>query len=541
MDFDDRLNQIRRVAEKKFSDCILIHMPHYVCHGSKHSASIERHLHDFLSTHDDKLKLNDYENFILVSAIWLHDIGMTCAKYEGEDPEIIRKEHHKRSHDMILDDALQKELGLKRLEGDLVAKLSLLHRRYENISEIFGRYEKLKSDDGTYYYGKSITYEETPFDINCEKLAMLLRILDACDRDHERVKNIETIAKIAKLPKESVMYHYIHGLIDSVDFSENNIILHTHCHSRTDQNMIDEIVCNDIKRELDSLEPFLKKYGLHRLSVIQQPSHISVKELPKEQYDYYIFWRNKYLSRQESERIKHYLIEKDTYISKSGHAIIEFIYDTIVHETVEFFTHMFSTGNSAPQNFRFKSLKTMEVVPLIDRYQKQTFYYHILEHNLNVPISVSAEEKENIGDPFRYKEFFLKFDKKLKKNTRIKYGWGYSAPNLFDVENTQKTLSTRYLASASDIGKILLSVIFERGLNITDLRFSVNDENNTENLCMELDEAKTEYSVEGIFKYRYEDNLVCRKHSVEIEGPKKNRTYSLEWRSEEVNNMDIGR
>jgi hypothetical protein len=533
LDFDERLDQIRRVADKKFSDCILIHMPHYVCHGFAHSTSIERHLHCFLLAHADKpkLKLNEYEKFLLVSAIWLHDIGMTDAKFEGEDPEIIRKEHHKRSHDMLLEPVLQKELGLTELEGDIVAKLSLLHRRFEDILETFRRYEELKYDDGTCYYGKSRTYLGIPFKINCEKLAMLLRIIDACDRDHERAKDIETIAKIAKLPKESVMHHYIHSLIDSVDFVGSNILLHTHCNSDTDRNMIDEIVCNDIKKELDSLEPLLEKYDVHKLSVIQKPSHIAVKELPEELYDYYIVWRNKQLSRPELEKLfKYFLIEKDAYIFKTGHAIIEFKYDTIVHEMIESVIHTFSTGDSATPDFRFKSLQTMESESLENRFREQTFYYHIIEHSLNEPIHFSATERENIGDPFRHKEFYLKFDKPVRKNTRVKYGWGFSAPKLFDVENTMKSMSSKYMSFTTNICKMLLSLSFERGLNITELRFLVSDEDNEELYCMNLDKSQTEFSCEGLFKYRFEDNLVCRKHIMEIEGTKKNRAFYFEWR-----------
>lgn len=529
-DFNVRLGQIKRVAKERFDDCILIHAPHYTLHGSEHSNSIEGHLHDFLLAHSDKpkLKLNDYENFLLISAVWLHDIGMTYAKYEGENPETIRKEHHKRSQYMILKRNFQKELGLKSLEGDIVAKISFLHRRDEDIIETFKSYEELSYPDGTRYYGKPMNHNGKRFEINCEKLAMLLRILDACDRDHKRAKDIDTITEIAKLPKESIMHHYVHSLIDNVDFNETEIILHSHIYGEKDQNMINELVCNDIKREIDSLEPLLKKYDLHGLFVKQVSSQISGNGLPEKLHEYYVLWRNKHLCWPEV-KIKYFLIEKNVYISKSGHAIIEYMYDALVNDSVDSFPHAFSADDSTPPDFRFSSLQTMEKEPLENRFTKQTFFYRIFGYNLNEPISISAIERKNIGDPFRYKEFDLKFDKEFKENTRIGYGWGYSASDFFDVKNHQVSMTSKYI-SFCDITKMIFSISFERGLNITELRFLVLGEDDKESLYMKLDKAKSEYTSEGIFKYNTINNIVSKKHIVEIEDPERKRSFVIKWR-----------
>jgi hypothetical protein len=529
-DFDSRLEQIKRVAKEKFDDVILIHMPHYVLHGSEHSESIEKLLHEFLSAHADKLKLNDYEKFLLISAIWLHDIGMIKAKEEGEDWETIREEHHERSRDMILDSKFQEMFGLNRLEGDIVATISLLHRRYEDIQETLKRYEELTYDGGTSYYGKSTTYKKTTkkFEINIEMLAMLLRLLDACDRGHERAKDIDTIAKIAKLPKESVMHHYVQSLIDSVDFTGDEILLHSHIYGKRDRNMINELVCIDIKREIDSLEPLLKKYDLYRLSVRQVPSEISGTGLPKEVYEYYSLWRNTHQITLTDAKFRYPLIEKDVYISKSGHAIIEYKYDALVKDLIDSFPHSFSADESTPPNFKFSSLQTMEKEPLENRFTEQTFFYRILEHNLN-EVSISAKERKDMGDPFRHKEFDLKFDKKLNENNMIKYGWGFSAPNFFNVGNDQSDMTSSYSAFC-DVSKILFSISVERGLNTTELSFLVLDENDKERLCMKLDKPKSEYTAEGIFKYKSINNLVCRKHIIEIVSPEKKRSFIIQWR-----------
>jgi predicted HD phosphohydrolase len=524
-DFDGRLDHVRRVAEEKFDDCILIHMPHYVLHGSAHSKSIEKHLGEFLSAHVDTLKLNDYEKFLLISAIWLHDIGMTYAKYEGEDPETIRKEHHERSRDMILDRDFQNVLGLKSLEGDIVATISFLHRRYEDIIETLKRYEKL-TYDGISYYGKSVTYKKTNFVINIEKLSMLLRILDACDRDHERTKDIEIIAKVAKLPAESVMHHYVQGLIDRVEFKKDEILLHSHIFDETDKNIINQIVCNDIKRELDSLEHLLKKYDLYGLSVKQVPSQISGTSLPKEQYECYEDWRIRHLTFPEV-KFRYFLVEKNVYISKNGHAIIESKYDTVVNDLIDSFPHSFGADESTPPDFRFNSLLTMENEPLENRFTKQTFFYRILEHSSKDPISISARERGDIYDPFVYKEFDLKIDKKLEENTRIKYGWGYSAPNFFDVKNTREMTSS-YVAYC-DMGKMLFSIWFERGLKTTGFRLLAFGEGDKEMLCIKLDKPKNEYSSEGIFKYKIANYLTYIKHTIEIVNPKKDRSFTIKW------------
>ena len=49
---------------------------------------------------ETKRRLNQYEIFVLCSAVWLHDIGMLM-KEEGEDHESVRKVHHIRSEEFI--------------------------------------------------------------------------------------------------------------------------------------------------------------------------------------------------------------------------------------------------------------------------------------------------------------------------------------------------------------------------------------------------------------------------------------------------------
>ena len=83
---------------------------HYTKHGIDHSGRIVQYLGKLLE--DFPTLLNQQERFILLAAIFLHDIGNQLPKYAGipikltysiEELELIRKDHHLTSYKAVKD------------------------------------------------------------------------------------------------------------------------------------------------------------------------------------------------------------------------------------------------------------------------------------------------------------------------------------------------------------------------------------------------------------------------------------------------------
>ena len=263
-DFDIRLNELRRVAKNKYLDCIFIHAPHFTIHGSQHSSTMESNLDIFLQVND--MVLTEYEDFILRCAIWLHDIGMIKREI-GEDISDVRKYHNKKSQDMIDGDEGRKIFNLNGHESFLIGIISYLHRKSADIRLI----EKWVGSECVYkidYINNENLTEK--FNIHCDKLAMLLRLLDACDRSHIRSFDPDALQS-ANIP-EAGKYHWAHHLISSVDLVKNKIIINSMVPplegnvSSKEENIITDLIINDMKREIDSLDWVLKKFKLFVLA-----------------------------------------------------------------------------------------------------------------------------------------------------------------------------------------------------------------------------------------------------------------------------------
>lgn len=97
--------------------------PQFTPHGFPHSQEVMEII-DCLVPDKDKEEFNAYEIFFLIIGAWLHDWGMSDEIEVSSDEN--RPIHHERSQMLILN--LNKELGIKDQEAEIIADLSAGHR-----------------------------------------------------------------------------------------------------------------------------------------------------------------------------------------------------------------------------------------------------------------------------------------------------------------------------------------------------------------------------------------------------------------------------
>lgn len=180
--------------------------PHYTLHGHSHSEALIKNLSSF-KLHKKKIKnpLNKYELFLLISASYLHDIGMAIItdedKKESADKninlsEIIRKNHPKKSYEYIMKNKDTLNLGTSEAHYlGLIAKGHGAVDLYDN-----SEYRSVPSplDDNSV--------------IRLDFLTALLRIADlldiSCNRVEFEIK--ESVEKIKEFDVVSQMHWFKH-------------------------------------------------------------------------------------------------------------------------------------------------------------------------------------------------------------------------------------------------------------------------------------------------------------------------------------------
>ena len=141
--------------------------PFYTDHGVEHS---ERIL-NILDRMTESIKLEIFEIFPLLCAVWLHDIGMFVGHVEGESYEKTRNMHHLRSIEYIKTETEAERLPLDKWQLSNVLDICRAHR------------SKVKFEE------EPIIPKKRPYNegfIRLQLLASLLRFADACDIDNSR-------------------------------------------------------------------------------------------------------------------------------------------------------------------------------------------------------------------------------------------------------------------------------------------------------------------------------------------------------------------
>ncbi len=541
--FNIRLEELQRIASEWYLSCIFVHAPHFTIHGQDHSLAMESHLNEFLTSNN--IELNEYEEFLLKAAIWLHDIGMIKRNDVEEDLNETRKNHHIRSQEIIDSNYGRTVFHLDPYESHIIGVLSYLHRKSVNIQLVSGWYDDCKT---TLTY---ISSDRTPakFDIQVDKLSMLLRLLDACDRSHLRSFSPEAL-ELAKLP-EAAKYHWAHYLISSVDFKRNKIIINSIVppaedgKSSKEENIINDLIINDIKREIDSLDWVLKSYNLSSLDVVHKPNRKGTTIIPPEVYEKYLNYRD--ALRKEGEfGAKDFAhgytlrsLEKSICVYKNRHTIIDAVSDLVVsgEEGITRIAHAFGVDDSSPPEFKFHNLDILKGIPLTNRFNNQCIFADILNCYGNTePKATIIEENEVIGDPFKYKQFYLEFSPKLQKDARIKYGFGFSSPDYFLVDEADRILQSSHFIRVPTTS-FMLNLKLEKGIIIKELNFIITDINSKILIEKELNIPSENIpptviydGFEGECSYSRENGLYYDTHKFKVTNPQIHRSIKTKFK-----------
>ena len=208
------LNTIIETVKTKIweSDTLL---KHYTKHGIDHSERIIQYLGKLLE--DFPTLLNQQERFVLLAAIFLHDIGNQMPKYVGipiksvysfEELEKIRKNHHLSSCEAVKDSIkgnVEKSLGLDNCKEytNFIALLCKYHRKLD-----------LK-------YLKDTSVAGDPLRLHL--LGALLKLGDELDADYRRVDM--NVLNIIDIPIDSKFYWWSHHYVQSISIDQGHIKL----------------------------------------------------------------------------------------------------------------------------------------------------------------------------------------------------------------------------------------------------------------------------------------------------------------------------
>ena len=228
-----------------------IYFPTYTNHGTDHLKNVEKSV-NFMINDEIKRNMNPEEAFLLLCAIWLHDVGMIPKDdeelqfFKNLEPlerdkftKDVRARHHVRSDNYIKEN--YKKLGLNKLEARIIGQIAKGHREID-----LSKYKNIN------YNGISI---------NVAILAAILRLADECDVSKDRESQLSPI----DIDEETREEHYMkHGLINHVWYDHENETIFISCTIKNEEDFEPILeVQNEIKVKLDQTKEFLEKYGIN--------------------------------------------------------------------------------------------------------------------------------------------------------------------------------------------------------------------------------------------------------------------------------------
>lgn len=258
---------------------------HFTDHSISHSERIVKLISKIIE--NTKVKFNDEEKFILLSAVLLHDIGMQTPNYAdlGQLPldieglEKIRKKHHEYSEKLILDSIQCSEnekyfLGLNSKEEfvDDIALVAKYHRKM-SISEL---------DDDV--IGDKI--------IRLRLLCSLIRLGDCLDLDYRRV-DIKRLLVFNNIPIESKFFWYSHHYVGGLLIESQKIHIYfkfpkQYENKESISSKIVEHMEQEVKNQINEVYDILDEYNIrfYKDIIIHKQYSISQKKMPIELEDY---------------------------------------------------------------------------------------------------------------------------------------------------------------------------------------------------------------------------------------------------------------
>lgn len=231
----DKFNLLLSQAEDILPKIRVI-FPKYNNHDIKHAETVVGILDDILPENIKK-SLNCDEIFCLLSAAWLHDIGMVPDKNEIEDFENstkerreeiraeIRDKHHIRSYNFVLNEDY---FDLDNDEKKIIGNICRAHRQI-NIKDSLEEKYRTSSSGGI---------------IRLQFLGAILRIADECDITSKRVS--KHYIEEARTDIGFTLHDKKHELIDYVYLENDEIIIRALVTSQEDLEIV-----NKSKRKIE--------------------------------------------------------------------------------------------------------------------------------------------------------------------------------------------------------------------------------------------------------------------------------------------------
>jgi len=248
-DFITRLS----VIEERTRDLLQFwqaHAPHYTDHGKTHCEAVEKNL-DELIPDNIKTSMNEYEIFLLLLGVSLHDIGIMYAAASDEENQTIRETHHERSKQYVLNKLKETLNGSERY---VVGEICFAHRDLVHLEQI----EKTKT----------IRHSSLGnMDVRVQFLAGLLRLSDACDVCHSRTQ--EELTSVIKPPRESGFFHALHERVSGIRFDteEKALYIDFNIASPEEKDICKEYLADNIQKTLNSVRDCLTRNNVIYISV----------------------------------------------------------------------------------------------------------------------------------------------------------------------------------------------------------------------------------------------------------------------------------
>lgn len=248
-DFEYRLTCLKE-RTSNFLRFWQAHSPHYTDHGELHCESVESNL-DELIPDEIKHEMNEYEIFLLLSGVQLHDVGVMCAASSSESDSDIRKNHHERSKQFVVEKL--KDL-LDAPERFVIGEICLAHRDSVPIESI----ERSKT-----VRHRTLGNKE----IRVQFLAAVLRLADSCDLCHTRTSEMAT--SITNPNDEASFYHHLHERVSGIKFGskEHVIVVDLNIMSHKEEPICQRYLIGPLQDSLNSVRDCLTRHSITYIDV----------------------------------------------------------------------------------------------------------------------------------------------------------------------------------------------------------------------------------------------------------------------------------
>lgn len=320
-----KFSEAEVLAKSLFDRPECVFLPYFTPHDASHCKAIERYLDWIIwGTQDEPLALgrNDFrptpeEAMYLLSATWLHDIGMMYGIRDGEDASELtnstkvmelRREHEFRAVKYI-HEVWKLNCTWAEDEKAWLTNICAYHRRHRLIST-FDPIEVISK------------YDQRP--IRLVVLAALLRLADACHEDQSRAPgSLMELYKSLGMPQEVAIHWETAKLITGVHFdhTKRRITLTAYCPSEFNFNdlgifdlgEIVELARQDVQEELQSVQQVLLP---HPNTYLGEVKHVIYHPDPSysgmdEEKQYLALWP--------------YLLDKPTGSTEAGAALAQML------------------------------------------------------------------------------------------------------------------------------------------------------------------------------------------------------------------------